>query len=153
MGANLQGSSPLQEVRIDKLLAKDKVASARMWLEEVWSKTARRGTRTAYKAQPLDEQAQHGRSPLTRGRVNAAFVRWKFAHLIRGDLRGNVPQGATPPGNRRIERAAAVAVRLWRPRESAAAIVAWKSVKADGAKGQTEEQGRCRDRNESDEVE
>ena len=105
MGANLQGSSPLQEVRIDKLLAKDKVVSARMRLKEVWSKTARRGTRTAYKAQPLDEQAQHGRSPLTRGRVNAAFVRWKFAHLIRGDLRGNVPPGATPPGNRRFERA------------------------------------------------
>ena len=46
---------------------------------------------------------------------------------------------AYTPGNRRVESAAAVAERLWRPRESAEAVVAKKRSNARGAKGRTEE--------------
>jgi len=67
MGANLWGSSPLQEVRVYELLAKDKVGTARFWLKEVWSKSANSRTETPYKAQPEDEQAQHERSPTDLG--------------------------------------------------------------------------------------
>ena len=59
MGTNSWGSSPLQEVRIEELLAKDKVGAARPRLKEVRSKPANPRTETPYKAQPQDEQAQH----------------------------------------------------------------------------------------------
>jgi len=38
MGTNSWGSSPLQEVRIEELLAKDNVGAARLRLKEVRSK-------------------------------------------------------------------------------------------------------------------
>ena len=56
MGANLKGLSPLQEIRIDELLAKDKVGIVRFRLKEVWSKTASPRTEMPYKAQPEDKQ-------------------------------------------------------------------------------------------------
>jgi len=67
MGANSWGSSPLQEVSVHELLAKDKVAAARPRLKEVRSKPASPRTGTPYKAQPEDEQAQHERSPTDLG--------------------------------------------------------------------------------------
>lgn len=129
MGANLKGQSPLQEVRIDELLAKDKVGIVRFRLKEVWNKSASPRTETPYKAQPEDKQAQHERSPTDLGQGKWRGCAEEVCALIWGDLT-----------NGRF-RALALRTALCREtggeigQESAEAVVAIKSVKADGAKG------------------
>ena len=99
MGANLWGSSPLQEVRIRKLLAKDKAGTARVRLKEVWSKSASPRTETSYKAQPEDEQAQHERSPTDlgqgkwRGGAEEVGAPYLGRPVLQGSVQRNNPAG------------------------------------------------------------
>ncbi len=110
MGANSWGSSPLQEVSVHELLAKDKVAAARPRLKEVWSKPASPRTGTPYKAQPEDEQAQHERSPTDLGQgkwrgcageVCAPYLGRPARHRLSQALaHGSARRAETPAGLR-----------------------------------------------------